>query len=60
MREKGASGGTYMRKGAGGWISSEEVFPLVEFAMADFVGGIVLYTAEELIGPAVRWGLKPY
>ena len=35
------------------------VFPSVEFTMADFVGVIILCTAQDLIGSSIGWGLKP-
>ena len=37
-----------------------DAFPHIEFAMSDFVGGIILCNAEDPRGPTIGWGLKPY
>ena len=49
-----------MRKGAAGQTPGIDFFPPVEFSMVVFMGGIILYTADDPIGPAAGWGLKPY
>ena len=49
-----------MRKGTTGRTLGMEIYPLVEFAIAVFMGSIILCTAEDPIGPAIGWGLKPH
>ena len=49
-----------MKKGAVGWTTGMNVFPPVEFAVANFVSSIVLGTAKDPIGPAIRCMLKPH
>ena len=51
--------GTYMKKGTPERIQGADIFLSVEFAMADFMGGITLCTAEDPRGPAIGWRLKP-
>ena len=52
-------GGAFMRMSIAGRTLDEEIFP-IEFAVVDFVGGIILCTSEDLLGHAIRSGLKPY
>ena len=47
-----------MRRGTAERTPGVDVFPPVEFAVADFAGGIVLCTAEDPIGRTIGWGLK--
>ena len=49
-----------MRKGAIGLILSTDIFPPVEFTTANFVGSIILRTAEDPTSPTIGWRLTPY
>ena len=42
-----------MGKGTAGRIPSMDVFLAVEFAVVDFVSGIILCTTEDPIGPTI-------
>ena len=42
-----------MKKGAIGWTPGIDIFLFVEFITSDFVGHIILCTAEDTSGPAV-------
>ena len=52
-------GSTFIKKDASGQIPGSDKFLHVEFTMVAFAGGIILCTAEDPIGPAAGWGLKP-
>ena len=41
VREKGALKGAYIGKGTSGQILYMDIYPLVDFTVVDFVGGIV-------------------
>ena len=48
-----------MSKDTTGQIPGADVFPPIEFSAADFVGGSILCTVEDPIGPTIGWRLKP-